>query len=56
MKIEIGFGGALGTTFVVLKLCGVIGWSWLWVLAPFWIPLVLGVALLLLVVLVKCLC
>lgn len=30
----------LGLIFITLKLCGVIGWSWLWVLAPFWIPLV----------------
>jgi hypothetical protein len=34
----IGVCGALGVAFVVLKLCGVIGWSWWWVLAPFWIP------------------
>ena len=25
--------------FVVLKLTGNISWSWSWVLAPFWIPL-----------------
>jgi hypothetical protein len=24
--------------FIVLKLTGLINWSWLWVLAPFWIP------------------
>lgn len=29
--------------FVVLKLCHVIEWSWLWVLAPLWIPFVLTV-------------
>lgn len=28
----------LGIAFVILKLCGVINWSWLWVLSPFWIP------------------
>ena len=27
--------------FIVLKLCHVIDWSWWWVLAPFWIPLLL---------------
>jgi hypothetical protein len=27
--------------FIVLKLTGLINWSWLWVLAPFWIPLAL---------------
>lgn len=28
--------GLLGVAFVVLKLCGVIDWSWWWVTAPFW--------------------
>lgn len=27
----------LGIVFVVLKLTGVIAWSWLWVLSPWWI-------------------
>ena len=35
----------LGVAFIVLKLTGVIAWSWWWVLAPFWIP----VAILLLI-------
>ena len=26
-------------TFTVLKLMGVINWSWWWVLSPVWIPL-----------------
>lgn len=34
-----GICGLLLVAFVVLKLCGVIGWSWWWVLAPLWIPL-----------------
>lgn len=34
----------LGIAFVVLKLCNVIDWSWIWVTAPFWIPLALCVA------------
>jgi len=37
--------GTLGIAFVVLKLCGVVDWSWLWVLAPFWIPTVVVVVL-----------
>lgn len=32
----VGFLGMLGITFIVLKLCGVIHWSWVWVLAPIW--------------------
>lgn len=30
--------GLLGIAFIVLKLTGVIAWSWWWVLAPFWVP------------------
>lgn len=33
----IGVVGLLGVAFVILKLCGVIDWSWWWVTAPFWI-------------------
>ena len=33
----IGICGVLTIVFVVLKLVGVINWSWLWVLCPLWI-------------------
>ena len=42
-KGGIGFTGALQIAFIVLKLCKVINWSWLWVLAPTWISLILVV-------------
>jgi len=32
----LGFFGLLGLIFITLKLCGVINWSWWWVLAPLW--------------------
>jgi len=32
----IGVVGLLGVAFVVLKLTGVIDWSWWWVTLPFW--------------------
>lgn len=35
----IGFCGLLQITFIVLKLCNVIAWSWWWVIAPTWVPL-----------------
>ena len=43
-----GVSGAtlLGIAFIVLKLVGVIDWSWWWVLAPFWIPIALAVGIL----------
>ena len=43
----IGFCGLLTVAFIVLKLAGVINWSWLWVLAPLWIPAVIAVGILL---------
>lgn len=36
----IGFGSLLTIVFIVLKLTGYITWSWVWVLAPLWIPVV----------------
>lgn len=35
----IGFLGLLAIVFITLKLVGKIDWSWLWVLAPLWIPI-----------------
>ncbi len=37
--------GMLGITFIVLKLTGVITWSWWWVTAPFWGGLALALIL-----------
>lgn len=46
----IGFSGLLGLLFIALKLCGVIDWSWWWVLAPFWIPVALVVVIIIIAV------
>lgn len=46
----IGFSGLLGLLFIALKLCGVIDWSWWWVLAPFWIPIALVVVIIIIAV------
>ena len=35
--------------FIVMKLCGVITWPWLWVLSPFWIPLAVAVVVLIII-------
>lgn len=32
----VTFSDLLGITFIALKLCGEISWSWVWVLAPLW--------------------
>ena len=41
----IGFTGLLTIVFVVLKLTGVIAWSWWWVLSPLWISFALFVGI-----------
>lgn len=35
----LGIADVLTIVFVVLKLCGLIQWSWVWVLSPLWISL-----------------
>lgn len=35
----ISFVSLLLLAFIILKLCHVIAWKWIWVFAPMWIPL-----------------
>lgn len=42
----IGFCGLLTIVFITLKLTHIIAWSWLWVLAPLWVSIVLSLAIL----------
>lgn len=46
-NVNVNIGGLFSTlllvAFIVLKLCHVIEWSWLWVLSPLWIPLALSI-------------
>ena len=46
----LDFLGLLTITFIVLKLTGVIDWSWWWVLAPVWIPFVITIMILAIIV------
>lgn len=45
----IGFCSALALLFIAFKLLHIINWSWLWVLAPIWIPSAIAVAVLIIV-------
>jgi hypothetical protein len=38
--------------FIVLKLCKVISWKWIWVLSPVWISIVLAVVLFVIVMVI----
>ena len=48
----VGFAGLLTIVFIVLKLVGVISWSWLWVLAPLWIEAIIVAIILVIAVIV----
>ena len=40
-KTGLGVADVLLIIFIVLKLCGLISWSWVWVLSPLWISIIL---------------
>lgn len=37
----IGLSGIVTIIFIILRLLGVIDWSWTWVLSPLWIDFIL---------------
>lgn len=41
----IGFPALLLLSFIILKLCNVITWSWWWVLSPVWIPIAISIVI-----------
>lgn len=45
----IGFFGVLTILFIALKILGKITWSWWWILAPTWIPLIIAILILLII-------
>ena len=47
----IGFAGLLTIVFIVLKLCGVISWTWIWVLSPLWITAAITITIVILALL-----
>jgi hypothetical protein len=43
--MKIGLSGCLFLIFLTLKLTHFINWSWWWVTAPLWIPVVFAIVL-----------
>jgi hypothetical protein len=41
----LGFCGMLTLLFIALKLLRIIDWSWKWVLAPLWMPILIAIIL-----------
>lgn len=46
------FTFTLFVVFMVLKLCGVINWSWAWVTSPLWIGAALSIVLVIILLIV----
>ena len=47
----LGLSSVLLVVFIVLKLCKIITWSWVWVLSPLWISLIIwGIILLIIII------
>ena len=44
-RVGLGLADVLTIVFIVLKLIGIIEWSWFWVLSPVWISVILIVVL-----------
>ena len=49
---SVGIAGTLTIVFILLKLCGLITWSWTWVLSPLWISAILWTIFVVVVLLV----
>lgn len=48
----IGFCSALALIFITLKLLDKIDWSWIWVLSPLWIPLLIAIIIIMFIVVI----
>lgn len=44
-RASVTIADVLLVVFIVLKLVGVIHWSWIWVLSPLWISLIIAVVI-----------
>ena len=50
--VGFGFFDAFAILFIALKLCGVITWPWVWVLAPIWIQFIVLVITVVIIVII----
>lgn len=48
----LGVCSVVGIVFIILKLVGVIDWSWIWVLSPFWIGIAFWIAVTIIVLII----
>jgi hypothetical protein len=50
---EMRFTTILFLIFMTLKLAGFINWSWWWVTSPLWIPLVVGLLIIIAAIIIN---
>ena len=43
--MNISFLGLLTIALIVLKLCSIVTWSWIWVLSPIWLPILVVIVI-----------
>ena len=48
MRLSFSFIGLVTIIFIILRIVHVIDWMWIWVLAPLWISLIIGILIVLL--------
>lgn len=53
VNVNVQWLTMLGLIFVVLKLCGVISWSLVWVLLPFWIQIPILIVFIIILIVAK---
>lgn len=53
---SMSIGTILGIVFIILKLAGLIKWSWVWVLAPFWIGATVAILLFIIAIITSLIC
>lgn len=51
VKVSI-FWDLLAVAFIVLKVTGVITWSWWWVLSPIWIPFAVALVIIIITMII----
>lgn len=53
VKVNLGIQLLLTVIFAILKVLGIINWSWLWVFAPLWVTIVAAFAIFIIVLAIK---
>ena len=53
MKEGVSLNVVVFIVFLILKLVGVITWSWVWVTSPIWIGVILGILVLIAIEVLK---